>query len=501
MATRQPTQKSIQIFSRATSTSKHYFRFAGLVCLIAFTVSPLCFAFQNQEAQKALEERTLTQQTGDLDKIRERNQIRVLVTYNKTNYFYSAGVQQGFEYELLKEYEKHLNASLSRKDIKTTMVFIPITRAQLIPYLLEGRGDIAAAGLTVTPERQKHVAFSDPYLNNVSEVVVTKKGASSLNSLDDLAGRDVHIAKGSVYVHILQNLNDRLRAKGRPKVNIVEVEDHLETEDILELVNAGVIEFTVVDKYLVELWSSVLTEFEIRDELTLSEGGKLAWAVRKNSPQLLASLNEFMKKNKKGTLIGNILFKRYFGYTKWIRNPVSRENQEKLDDLAEIVQKYASQYGFDWLGISAVAYQESKYQVDLRSRAGAIGLMQIKPETAAQVGISNIENVENNVHAAVKYFDWLRKTYFDDPGISAEAKVDFILAAYNAGPSRIRRLRQQASSMGYDPNKWFGNVEQVALRTIGQETVQYVANINKYYFALRQSWDMLLRRDKERGKF
>ena len=212
---------------------------------------------------------------------------------------------------------------------------------------------------------------------------------------------------------------------------------------------------------------------------------------------MLASLNEFVKLNRKGTLLGNILFKRYYRNRKWIDNPMSEEDRSRLDRFSFLFRKYADRYGFDWLGIAALAFQESRLDPTAKSAAGAVGLMQVQPRTAESLGISDIDNVENNIHAGVKYLDWLRRNYFDDPALGPVATLDFVLASYNAGPNRVRRLRRKAAQSGYDPDLWFHNVERVALSDIGQETVRYVANVNKYYFAFRMSRDILERRAKE----
>ena len=424
--------------------------------------------------------------TGDLDEIlQKRGVIRILVSYSKTNFFVARGHPRGFEYELLREYERFLNRTVGRKSIKTNVVFVAMPFEQLIPALLEGRGDIAAAGLTITPEREKLVAFTDPYLINIKEIVVTAKTVSDLRTIKDLAGRKVHVVAGSSYIQHLKRLNQELMREGLKPVDIVQADKNLEAEDVLEMVNVGIFEVTVVDHHIAELWSSVLADLILRKDIVINSGGTIAWAVRKENPVLLASLNEFVKKNRQGTLLGNILLRRYYKNTKWIHNPLTVSERQKLEGLKFLFQKYARKYDFDWLKIAALAYQESGLDQSVKSPAGAVGIMQILPSTAAQpsVGIPDVNDVENNIHAGVKYLSFLRDRYFNDPEISPAAKVDFTFAAYNAGPAKVASLRRTAKKLGLDPNKWFFNVEHVASRVIGQETVQYVANINKYFVA------------------
>lgn len=420
--------------------------------------------------------------------------VRVLVSYSRTNFFVDKGRPRGFECELFLEYEKFLNTGVSSRDFQMNVVFVPVPFDQLIPSLVEGKGDVAAAGLTVTPERQKLVAFTDPYLTGVDEIVVTAKNAKPIKTFQDLGGRKVNVPKGSSYVRHLQELNMELAQGGSPQTSITLTGQNLETEDLLELVDAGIFELTVSDRHIAELWSSVFINMILRPDLKVHSGGSIAWAVRKSNPQLLASLNAFVKKNKKGTLIGNILFKRYYENAQWVRNPLTDAERRKLDQYRSFFQKYGDQYGFDWLLLAAQGYQESRLDQSTRSRSGAIGVMQLLPSTAKYVGISNINDPENNIHAGTKYMDYLRKKFFNDPGISPEAKWDFSLAAYNAGPNRVQRWREKAKVSGLDPNRWFYNVERIALQEVGQETVQYVGNINKYYIAYRSVYEIMRER-------
>ena len=194
-----------------------------------------------------------------------------------------------------------------------------------------------------------------------------------------------------------------------------------------------------------------------------------------------------MKENKKGSLLGNILFKRYFEDSKWITNPLQKEEQERFDRLVSIFKRYGKMYGFDALALAAQGYQESQLNQKKISPQGAIGVMQVLPSTASDkwVDVQNIELVANNIHAGTKYLDFLRDRYFGSPEIEEAAKINFAWAAYNAGPAKINDMRRIAKERGYDPNKWFSNVEAVAAEMIGQEPVQYVININKYYVAYR----------------
>ena len=436
--------------------------------------------------------------TGDLPEIRERRYLRVLVSYSKTNFFFDNGRPRGFEHELMSRYAKALNRSANRSE-RLHLVFVPTPFERLIEDLLRGRGDVAAAGLTVTPERAERVAFTEPYLPRVDEVVVMHRGAGALETLEDLAGRRVYVRAGSSYAGHLEKLSRGFAGAGRPPIEVIEADPDLATEDVLELVNAGVVELTVADRHLAAAWSEVLPEIVVRGDLAVHQGGAIAWAVRRENPELRASLDAFVRNNRKGSLFGNILFNRYYRGSKWIANPLTAAERAKLEELIAIFRKYAEQYGFDWLALAAQGYQESGLEQGRRSSAGAIGIMQIKPSTAADknVGVADIHLLENNIHAGAKYLAFLRDRYFDDPAIEPAIRVDFAWAAYNAGPARVRRLRRTAAERGLDPDRWFYHVEQIAAEEIGRETVDYVANINKYYAAYRLQYASTQRRQQQ----
>lgn len=274
----------------------------------------------------------------------------------------------------------------------------------------------------------------------------------------------------------------------------------LEDEDLLEMVNASLLDWAVVDDYKAEIWADVFENLTVRDDIVFRSGGKLGWAIRKDSPKLAAALNEFLKSHRQGTLKGNILINRYLRDFNWAENALAADDYKRFQEVAAIFQKYGDQYGFDFLMVAAQGYQESRLDQSARSRAGAIGIMQLLPSTAADsnVAIKDISKVENNIHAGVKYLNFIRDRYFSDPEIDRFNQTLFAFAAYNAGPARIRNLRDKAEKQGYNPNVWFDNVEVIAAREIGHETVQYVANILKYYIAYRLMFQQVTKRAEVR---
>lgn len=425
--------------------------------------------------------------TGDFDGMLERRVIRVLVVYNKMMFFFDRGQPRGANYELFMEFEKFINERLKAGTLKINVVFIPVSRDRLLPALLEGKGDIAASNLTITATRQKTIDFSDPLRTGVKEIVVTASSAPKLSSLDDLAGRVVHVRKSSSYYDSLLRLNTAFERDGKKPVKIVPASEVLEDSDLLEMVAAGLIPAVIVDDLKAVFWKSVFENLVLHPDIAVDTGGEVAWAFRKGSSKLEELLNEFVKDNRKGSLLGNILLTRYLRENEWARNAIDAEELRKFRGTTDLFKKYADQYGFDHLMTTALGYQESTLDHSKRSHAGAIGIMQLLPSTAADknIGIPDVENLESNIHAGTKYLRFLRDRYFNDPEINELNQALFSFAAYNAGPAKVAKLRKEAAEMAFDPNVWFNNVEVVAAKRIGRETVQYVSNIYKYYTAYK----------------
>jgi len=439
--------------------------------------------------------------TGDFDGMVQRHKVRVLVVHNKMLYFIDRGTHRGVNVDMFREFEKFINNKLKTGTLKIRVVFLPVPRNQILPALAEGSGDIAAANLTITPEREKTIVFSQPLLTGVKEILVTGPAAPKLKTIDDLAGQELHLRLSSSYHEHVVELNKTFKKTGKPPIRIVPASEFLEDSDLLEMVNAGLIPMIVVDDHKARFWEQIFEKVTLHPDIALNQEGEIAWAFRKNSPKLAKIVNEFVQTTKKGTLLGNILFKRYLKENKWARNAISPEELKKFQAVVDLFRKYSDRYDFDFLMTGALAYQESQLDHSKRSHVGALGIMQILPRTAADknIGIPNIEKLEDNVHAGHKYLRFLQDRYFSDPAIDTLNRSLFTFAAYNAGPAKVARLRREAEKAGLDPNVWFQNVEVIAAKRIGRETVQYVANIYKYYVSYKLSRAKLEAKEKATG--
>lgn len=475
---------------------KALFRFIATVIPLSLLALLLTVGGANASEPELVDALVTKTATDDLPAIRKRKQLRVLVTYSRTDFvFLDKGHLKGLQIELLNEYEKVLNRGIKNEVDKTQIVLVPTTFDRLLPDLIEGKGDVAAALLTITPEREKQVDFATGAAMMIDELVVAHKSlGGDIEKVEDLAGRELYVLRNSSYAEHLRDLNTGFKEKGLKPIRIKQADAHLLSEDIMEMVNAGVVPITVVDSYKAKLWAKVLPDIQVLEDVKVKANNSVGWAVRKNNPKLLKSLRAFTRKAGKGTLIGNTLFNRYFKNTRWIKNPAAEDERSKVRAVIEVFKKYADKYDFDVLALTAQAYQESKLDNGRRSHRGAVGIMQMLPSTAADphVGIKDIHSLENNIHAGVKYLAFLRDHYFSDPQISAENRLAFSWAAYNAGPGKVRKMRKKAKTMGLDPNVWYGNVELAAAKIVGRETVRYVRNIFKYYIAYSLVQDRIL---------
>jgi membrane-bound lytic murein transglycosylase MltF len=448
--------------------------------------SPLPPSDIETQLPPSVREAVLRPFNGDLDELVKRRVVRIGVTFNRTFYFVDKGVQRGIAYEYGQLMEERLNKHFrTGAGSKVHVVFLPLPREMLLPALVDGKVDLVAAQVPVTPELERQVDFSDPTRKNVNQVLVTGPAVSEIASIDDLAGKEVFARTIGGYYQGLVALNEKFDAQDKPPVRIREAPPNLEDDDLLEMVNAGLIPAVVVDDYLARFWKQVFPKLVVHDSIALRTGGNLAVAVRKDNPQLLAALNKFMGKHGLGTTFGNQVERRYLVNASYARSATSAEGRKAFRAVIELFRKYGDRYDVDFLLMAAQGYQESRLNQNAKSRVGAVGIMQIMPATGKSLNVGDIRQLEPNIHAGVKYMRTMRDRYFADEPMDDLDKALFTFAAYNAGPGRIRQLRREAAQRGLNPNVWFGNVEQIASERIGRETVTYVANILKYYVAYR----------------
>lgn len=419
--------------------------------------------------------------TGDLDGMVQRRLVRVLTAYSKTQYFIDRGTPHGTAYDQGQLLEDSLNAKLGPGDLKIQVQFVPVARDELIPALLAGKGDVVMAMLTITPDREAQVDFTEPWIADVDEIVVTSPTAPALTSLEDLSGRNVFVRQSSSYYQSLLALNARFAAAGKAPVTLTPAPEELEDEDLLEMANAGLVDALVVDNHKAWFWQRVWPRLKLYPSIALRTGGEIAWAIRKDSPQLKAALNDFLTKSGRDSLNARMIFRRYLLNTQYVTDAAAARSRERFLSLMTLFRRYGSRYNIDWMLMAAQGYQESRLNPAAKSAVGAVGVMQIMPATGRELNVGDITKLEPNIHAGVKLMRNYIDRYFANEPMDDTNKALFAFAAYNAGPTRIRALRREAAARGLDPQVWFNNVERVASERIGRETVTYVSNIYKYY--------------------
>ena len=424
--------------------------------------------------------------TGDLNEMVKERRIRALVVINPIGFFYSHGKPKGMTYETLEQLQAYVNKKLKAGTLDVKITFIPLRPDELGPALRDGIGDVIAQGVVVTPGRQRDFAFTTPTRKDVTHIIVTDKKMANAQSFDHLVGVDIYVNPLTAAYDKLKKINDERAKAGKSPLSVKTADRNLLEDDLVEMVNAGLIPATAAMQHRTTLWAQVLPNTALHPQMIVANDGELAWVMRKNNPELKKLLDEFIEKHREGTTFGNVLLRRYLHDTKWVKNSSSREEMKKFAAYVEYFRKYAGQYSFDHLMIMAQGYQESTLEQQRRSRSGAVGIMQVIPKyaRAAPINVPDVSKADKNILAGVRRNN-IVTNYFDDPALDQVNRTLFTFASYNAGPNRIVRLRKKAAEEGLDPNKWFGNVELEVAKDIGEETVMYVDNIYKYYVAYK----------------
>ncbi len=424
----------------------------------------------------------------DFEKMLERRWIIVNVPFSRTLYFIDKGTERGFSAEMVRDFERWLNKKYAKQLGKRPLtVFVVVaTRDEMFANLREGRADIALGSLGVSEERLKLVDFvAPPDVLKGREIVVTGPTAPAIASVDDLSGKRVHVRKASVFYESLTALNARFKKDGKPPMALVLLPDALEDDDMMEMTNAGLIEVMVTADWIAKLWAPVLPKMKVHNDIALREGVSIGWAIRKESPQLAAEINDFyVSWIKKQRLIETRLAS-YLKRIKQIQNPTQGDEYKRFEQTIALFEKYGAQYHFDPLMLAAQGYQESRLDQNAKSHVGAIGVMQIMPATGADLKVGDIKVTEPNIHGGTKYMDKLMTRYFADAKFTDRERTLFAFASYNCGPGNVRKMRTEAVKRGLDPDVWFNNVEIVTAEKIGIETTTYVRNIFKYYVAYK----------------
>jgi membrane-bound lytic murein transglycosylase MltF len=425
---------------------------------------------------------------GDFDVMLERRRVRVLAPYSRTFFFNEMGRERGYSADLVRVVEKYLNTKLGKQlgNRPLTFLIIPTTRDKLLTGVAEGLGDIAV-NVGVSDERKRSVDFIlAPDAPPLAEVVLTGPASPVIKTVDDLAGQTVHARPSSVYHEDLVALNEQFTKAGKPPVNIVAVPDALEDEDMMEMLNLGILQIILVDDFVANMWAPVLPKVKVHNDVALRRGGAAGWAIRKDSPLLQkAVMDAYVNaiQNTPKNLSNRAA--RYKGRVRQLQNPTGSADYKRYMETIGLFKKYGARYHFDPLMLAAQGFQESLLNQEARSPVGAIGIMQLMPATGKELQVGDITIAEPNVHAGTKYMDQLMRKEYPDAKFDDVNRTLFAFAAYNCGPGNMARIRKAAAARGLDPDVWFNNVEIITAEKIGIETTTYVRNIYKYYVSYK----------------
>ena len=409
------------------------------------------------ELQESELSRSCSCLAADLDRVIKNRYLKVLTTKNPYDYYVHGGEMKGVQYEMVREFVGQLNRKyIKAGELKIAFEMIPVDFDQLVPMLNAGKGDLIAVGMTRTSQRDARVNFTVPY-QVADDVIVTRTELGN----EPWNGKTFVVQKGSSYFEAL--------SRSATPVSIREVDSSMNAENMMELVSLKNADFTLVNSYWAEKISKRFKNLVILKDKPFRKKVAIRWAVRKKSPQLLKELNTFIPKVRKGTLLGNTFVHKYFDDLSRLQSEEFDAASQRISKFDETLKKYADKFGFDWRLLAAQCLQESRFNQETMNKWGAIGLFQIKQSTADEpyIGIRAIrggENYDNNIHAGVKYLSWIRKSFFDgQKDLAEEEKLRFMLAAYNAGPTRVQRATAKARELGLDLKVWFRNVELAML--------------------------------------
>jgi membrane-bound lytic murein transglycosylase F len=425
--------------------------------------------------------RTDDRTTGDLDAIEARGSLRVITLNNPVHYFLYRGRQMGFDYELGVLAARKLGVRLE--------LVVPPSRDLAFDWLLEGRGDVIAGTLTVTPERRERVAFSRPYLF-VDELVVRKvRAVERVASVHDLRGRRIHAWKSSSHYQTLQRW---MPAVG--SFEIVPIPEDMEYEEILDRVASGEFPLAVVDSLVLEAELPHRDDVEVAFSLSPGRPLPIAFGLRPGNPKLQSFFEGFVSEIV-GSLELNDARDRYFRKSRGQVRARAKSSRAggRLSPYDEIFKKHSERYGLDWRLMAAQAYQESLFDPDAESWAGARGLFQLLPSTGLELGVEDLSDPESGIHAGIRYMHQILDRL--EPRVPLKHRLRFALAAYNAGFGHLQDARRLAAEQGLDPDKWFGHTEKAMLLLSqpryyqrarhgyvrGGETVRYVSEIQNRY--------------------
>lgn len=425
----------------------------------------------------------------DLDEIRRSKTLRVLVNQSRNSSGEVDGKLIGVENVRLRAFETYLNGHASPAQ-RIHFKLIPKPKEQLLAALQRGEGDVAAPGEGIDAASAQGLTASAPTVEHAPMIVVGNKGERAFTRIEQLSGRTLALPVGSTAGEAINAINDKLAQRHQRPVQVEWVDGSLAVEDVLEMVQAGIYPYTAVEQPIAERWAKVMPNLRLQRKVALDSPGHISWFTRTNAPLLGATVDRFVGAYQAPADQDTAFVKAYARLYK-VHYPLASADRRRLEQLRPLLQRTAHQQGMDWLNLAALAFKESALNPTARGAGGATGLLQITPAAAQRVGVGNIQEVDGNVQAGAKYLAMLQRKFFSSHKLNERERMAFVLAAYNLGPERVQAMRAEARKRGLNPDRWFFQVERVAMEQVGMGPVSYVNSVNKYYLAFDRERESL----------
>ena len=424
--------------------------------------------------------------TGSYQEMLERHVIRLAVPYDRTIYINDKGIERGMSVEIAKALTKWLNtkyiAHLAGRSVSVKLV--PLPKEQLLSALTQGQADMAVGDLGLYEPIPNASAYLVNHATKLQkEVLVTGPSSPFVSSLSDLSGQTIYGSRNTNFHTTLSNLNEELKQAGKPLVNLISPLGSLDDEDLLEMLDSGLIPFVIVSDWKAALWQPIYTKNTVHSDLSSEDAGWVGWAVRSSNGDLNADLQTFYLGDGSTQAVNAFRQADYKQHLKGLKDPIEKTAWIHFKSMHPLFDEYGAQYQLNPLMIAALGFQETMLNQNAVSPVGAIGVMQLMPATGASLGVGNIHLLGPNIDAGAKYMDRLMSANFSGVQFDGNNRSLFAVASYNIGPNNVAKARDRAQEIGLDPNQWFGNVEFSAARKMGVEPVNYVRNVYKYFIA------------------
>ena len=424
--------------------------------------------------------------SGSYSEMIGRGEIRMAVPYNRTIYINEKGVPRGLSVEVSKGFARWVNTKYAGqlKGGSVSIKLVPTVAPELLNSLSSGRADIAIGDIGLyepIPNSQQFI------VNHASkegqEVLLTGPGSPPLKKMADLSGQTVYGSRNTNFQKTFSALNKELKRNGKLLINLASPLGDLDDEDLLEMLNSGLISYVTVADWKFKLWQSIYKNITVHADLSVQDSGWVGWVVRSTNRDLNDDLIDFYESDDFVKSLSAFRQDDYKQHLKGLKDPMDKTVWTRFESMRPLFNRFGAQYKLSPLILASLGFQETLLNQSAVSAVGAIGVMQLMPATGMSLGVGDIHLLEPNLHGGADYMNQLISKYFPDVQFEGNNRSLFAVASYNIGPNNVAKARERAKDIGFDPNRWFGNVEFTATEHMGYEPMIYVRNVYKYYIS------------------